>query len=246
MKERIPDLLLPDGTGETSNDRGKMEVLSSFFASVFTEERGDIPIPTVRSFQQELTEVVISEEEVARKLKKLKPGRAMGPDGLNPRVWKETASTIARPLTLIFRNSIQIGDLPNEWKHANVTAILKKGNKQLPTHYRPVSLTCIPYKILESVIRNSMVRYLEEHNFLSPHQFGFVERRSTTLQLLHTVEDWVRRLDRGEVIDVCYLDLMEAFDSVPHRRLLEKCEVMGLEVRFLSGSLPFSIIEHKV
>lgn len=102
----------------------------------------------------------------------------MGPDRFHPLFQKNVANEIALPLTLIFNKSLDTGTLPFDWKLANVTALFKKGNKGDPGNYRPVSLTCIVCKILESCIRDTIVNFLESKNLISDCQHGFRKGRS--------------------------------------------------------------------
>ena len=73
---------------------------------------------------------------------------------------------------------------------ANITCIFKKGNNQQPGNYRPVSLTSVFCKLLESNIKEEVINHLSRHNLLSDSQFGFRKNRSTILQLLTVMEDW--------------------------------------------------------
>ena len=116
----------------------------------------------------------------------------------------------------------------HEWKNANVTAIYKKGNRQIPGNYRPVSLTCIACKVLETIVREQIIDHLKQNKLFSKQQFGFIGGRSTTMQLLKVLNDWTSILDRGGSIDVVYFDFMKAFDKVPHHRLLMKLESYGI------------------
>ena len=90
----------------------------------------------------------------------------MGPDGLHARILKEIADQIAIPLTHIYNSSLESGTVPSEWKKALVTAIFKKGDRKMPSNYRPISLTCQVCKILEKFIRNSIMQHLEENNLI--------------------------------------------------------------------------------
>ena len=239
VKERIPDLMV-DSNRRTSNDKEKAETLSSFFTSVFTTEPpGDVPPPVERSFASALTDITIVDADIERLLQKLKPGKSMGPDNIHPAVLKEVASSIAQPLGIIYRKSLLTGELPSQWKQASISAIYKKGDKHQPNNYRPVSLTSVPCKVFESIIRTEIISHMMTNSLLNTCQYGFVERRSTTLQLLHTLEEWVRCIDNSDVIDVCYLDLMKAFDSVPHRRLIEKVHSYGIRGNILKWIVSF-------
>ena len=166
---------------------------------------------------------------VENKIKKLKVNKSPGPDKIHPRVLHETASTISTPLCLLFRNSLFLKQLPEEWKHANVTAIFKKGNKNLPQNYRPVSLTSIVCKLMESILRDAIVKHMKLNGLFSPQQFGFIEGKSTTLQLLSVLDIWTEILDQGGSLDAVYCDFMKAFDKVPHNRLMHKIDRYGIK-----------------
>ena len=116
-----------------------------------------------------------------------------------------------------------------EWKHARVSAIYKKEKKTLPLNYRPVSLTAIVCKILESIVRDHIVKHMRDNNLFSDKQFGFIGGRSTTLQLLHVLDIWHDILDQGGNIDILYCDFMKAFDKVPHKRLVYKISKYGIK-----------------
>ena len=138
-------------------------------------------------------------------------------------------SILVKPLTIIFRTSLDTGTLPEVWKQANITAIHKKGNKHVTGNYRPVSLTSIVCKILESIIRDSLVNYMKSNKFFSDKQFGFIIGRSTVLQLLKVLDRWTEILDQGGYVDVIYCDFMKAFDTVPHNRLISVLKFYGVE-----------------
>ena len=228
VKAGIADLV--DSNGDTvSEDSEKAEVLNSFFCSVFTEERKEeVPTCEKKNDQDYLNNIVFTKEKVLKKLKNLDPSKSGGPDEINARVLKELADEIAEPLADIFQCSMNEGKLPKVWKDANVTPLFKKGEKAKPNNYRPVSLTCILCKVMESVIRDELVLYLEESNLLSPFQHGFISHRSCTTNLLATLDAWTEMIDSGSSVDAIYLDFSKAFDSVPHLRLLEKLKAYGI------------------
>ena len=133
------------------------------------------------------------------------------------------------PLFLIFKSSLHAGVLPDTWKIANVSPIFKKGNKHVTENYRPISLTSIVCRVMERIIKNAIVKHLDEHSLFSPDQFGFRSKRSCVLQLLHFFEDVTSMLDEGKYVDVIYFDFAKAFDSVPHQRLLVKIKSYGID-----------------
>lgn len=94
------------------------------------------------------------------KLKSLNQNKACGMDKLHPFLLKNCAQSFAVPLTLIFRASLSSSQLPVQFRSANVTPLFKKGDKSVPSNYRPVSLTSIPCKIIESIVRVKKEDYL--------------------------------------------------------------------------------------
>ena len=216
-------------------DQGKAEVLAHFFSSVYTREPlDDLPTPTPRPLQETLTNMVISKEEMLKKLNTLKIDKSPGPDGIHPRLLRELANEISEALAHISNDSLSSESLPEDWKQAQISAIHKKGSRSEPGNYRPVSLTSIACKITESIIRDKILNHLRTNDLLSNRQYGFVGRRSTALQLLKILDDWSQILDEGGELDVVYTDFMKAFDTVPHRRLLKKLQSYGVQGKVLS------------
>ena len=109
-----------------------------------------------------------------------------------------------------------------------MSPIFKKGSRKKAENYRPVSLTSVPWKILESLIKDNILCYLEEHDLLSSRQHGFMKGRSCLTNLLTSLETITTALDEGSGIDVIYLDYAKAFDTVPHRRLMTKLHAYGI------------------
>ena len=140
---------------------------------------------------------------------------------------------ISVPLSIIFNKSFNSGSLPQDWKCAHVTPIHKKGARNLVSNYRPVSLTSIFSKMMESLIKDHIMNYLTRYNLISPYQFGFTPGRSCTTQLLHVLDYLTKHLDNGYSIEMIYLDFRKAFDSVPHQRLIHKLSSIGLQGNIL-------------
>jgi hypothetical protein len=124
--------------------------------------------------------------------------------------------------------SFENGKVPVDWKKAEVCAIYKKGPKRLCTNYRPVSLTSIVCKVMESLVRDKILEHMKVHHLFSHRQYGFISGRSTILQLLEVLDQWTLALDNGDPIEAVYMDFQKAFDSVPHHRLIHKLENYGI------------------
>ena len=120
-----------------------------------------------------------------------------------------------------------------EWKMGQVVPIYKKGSRSDPSNYRPVSLTSVTSKVLESLVRDALLEHFAMTGLLTDCQHGFRPGRSCATQLLCTLEDWTRLMEEGEPVDVAYLDFRRAFDLVPPLRLLQKLHDMGIRGRLL-------------
>ena len=181
-KSTVGALKAENGT-PTTCDQERAKILNKYFASVFTEEETkSIPSFEDRNFIDPLEDTLISPEIIVKSINMIKAGKSQGPDLIHPRLLKETSNCIALPLSKLFRQSLDEGKLPAEWKIANVTALFKSGERQLPENYRPISLTSVVGKLLERIIRNEIVNHMESNNLFAEEQHGFVAGRSCTTQ----------------------------------------------------------------
>jgi len=133
-----------------------------------------------------------------------------------------------RNSNIISRKTFAAGLVPSDWKIADIVPIFKKGAKDDPTNYRPVSLTSVPCKLMELLIKDSLKTFLDKKETISNYQHGFTDGRSCLTNLHESLESWTQALDEGFGIDVLCLDYRKAFDSVPHKRLLEKLKLHGI------------------
>ena len=234
----IPDLYADEGKERLVNsDHDKADVLGEFFTSVFIrDDTDDLPHIDEQTINDKrfTNSIEITSDIVKKKLERLKIDKSQGPDGISARVLKEMSEVICEPLAIIFRTSVISAQLPEEWKSANITALFKKGDKKEPSNYRPVSLTCIVCKVLESIVRENMIKHMQVNNLFSDKQFGFIPQRSTVLQLLTVLDKWTETIDTGGYIDVAYCDFMKAFDKVSHRLLIHKLKMYGFGAEYVN------------
>ncbi|KGL73655.1 hypothetical protein N309_10427, partial [Tinamus guttatus] len=108
----------------------------------------------------------VEEDWVREHLRKLDTHKSMGPDGMHPRVLRELADVIAKPLSIIFERSWRTEEVPEGWKKASVTPVFKKGKKEDPGNHRPVSLTSVPGKVMEWFILAVFSRHVEDRKLL--------------------------------------------------------------------------------
>ena len=232
-KSKVKDAVGPlaNPNGELVTEKSEMcNILNNYFGSVFTNEDnlGELPPITQLFDGQALDKIVIDSEIVYTKLRNLKPDKAPGIDGLASQLLIETSEEICYPLSKIYEKSLMTGCIPVDWKLSNVTPIYKGGKRSEPGNYRPVSLTPHVCKVLESILKDSMLEHLIENDMLKGSQHGFVSKRSCFTNLLSFFEKVNGWVDEGEAVDVIYLDFRKAFDTVPHKRLMQKIKACGI------------------
>lgn len=233
-RSRIPTLRKKDGS-DAVNDLDKAEALNDFFCSTFTnEDLNNIPDDPSEYNGEMLDSFSISPEVLQKKFHDLNPGKPGGLDGWPPIFLKNISDLITIPLSKLFQKSLDEGMVPSQWLEACITAIHKKEEKDLCENYRPVSITSIICKLMESIVRDQIVTHMEKNNLFSDKQHGFVPKRNCITNLLTCMELWTNMIEEGSPIDIIYTDFAKAFDKVPHQRLLKKMKNLGITGKTLS------------
>ena len=211
------------------SDHHRANAFNEFFSSVFTDENPDTApaFTTGRGDLGALSNIDVTPDIVFDKLNLLKPGKSPGPDGWPSIVLKRLATQLCVPFA-IFTKSLRSGLLPQDWKTGYIVPIFKKGSKTKVNNYRPVCLTSVVIKLLESIVRDALFSHISQNNLFSDSQHGFVPHRSCSTQFVHALNDWTSSLDKGFATDVIYFDFSKAFDSVPHVRLIKNLKLMVL------------------
>ena len=132
-------------------------------------------------------------------------------------------------LKVIVTQSLNTGSIPSDWPLANITPVYKKGNKDLPVNYRPISLTSVCSKVIEHVVYHSIMSHLNRNDVLSGSQHGFRASYSCSTQLISLIEDLNFHMDNNIQVDMILLDFSKAFDTVSHCRLLKKLKFYHIE-----------------
>ncbi|CAM4664948.1 unnamed protein product [Caretta caretta] len=226
-KKEVGSLNTEDGV-EVKDNLGMAQYLNKYFASVFNKTKEVLRDNGSMTNGNEDIEVDITISEVEAKLKQLNGTKSGGPDNLHPRILKELAHEIASPLARIFNESVNSGVVLYDWRIANIVPIFKKGKKCDPGNYRPVSLTSVVCKVLEKILKEKVVKDIEVNDKWDKIQHGFTKGRSCQTNLISFFEKVTDFLDKGNAVDLIYLDFSKVFDTVPPGELFVKLEKMGI------------------
>ena len=172
--------------------------------------------------------IKFSTRKVRQTLLQLDTSKSKGPDGIPAIVLKTCAPELAPILNKLFQLSYTLGTFPTSWKLARVFPIPKKGDKSNPLNYRPIAITSLISKTMETIITKQLLAFLETNNLLSGHQYGFRKARSTGDLLAYAVHVWSSTLESCGESRVISLGISKAFDRVWHKGLLARLPMFGL------------------
>jgi len=215
-----------------TEDAEKAELLNACFASVFTAKAGPQESQALQVREEAWRKEdlpLVEEDRVRDRFSKLDTPKCMGPDGMHPRVLRELGDVIAEPLSIIFERSWMAGEVPEDWRKANVTLICKKGKKEDPGNYRPVSLTSVPGKMMEQLILEAIIKKVVEKKVIRSSQRGFTKGNSCLTNLIAFCDGMTGWVDKGRAVDVGYLNFSKAFNTVSYNILSGKLRKCGLD-----------------
>ena len=244
-----------------TNDKDNADILNSFFGSVFSDEddspelifnaasswlfrndddddndESDEPLeyhgPTVT--ESLLGDIDISASDIYDLLNDLDTTKSSASNCIHPRLLKEAANQLTKPILMIFRLSVSTGTVPSKWKNVIVSPIHKADDRHSPKNYRPITITSVLCRLLEKLIKKKLMNHLLSNGVIPSEQHGFMQQKSCLTNLLETMEDISKWQDMGIPVDEVFLDFAKAFDKVPHQRLIYKLEKLGLHGHLLA------------
>ena len=234
VKESINVLENDDGTTVTGT-QNIAEKLNVYFETVFAAKTNgnNMSTPTASQNIELLSINEVNILNVGKKLSLLNPMKSVGPDNVYPKILQKMHEELKYPITKLFNKSLQTNSIPMEWKKSNVTPIHKSGSKKKASNYRPISITSILCRVLESCIKDEITSHFEKHNLIHDSQHGFRSNKSCLTNLIEFFDAVINVYDQKKPVDVIYLDFAKAFDKVPHNKLISKLKSYYLDCNLI-------------
>jgi ribonuclease P/MRP protein subunit RPP40 len=241
-----------------SDPKEMAECLQEQFKSVFSSPDQEKHIDDINEFfdcdetPSGIQDISFSEEDIENVITEIRSNAASGDDGFSALLLKNCKKELSVPLHILWRNSLDSGVIPGLLKTSKISPIHKGGLKSVPKNYRPVALTSHLIKVMEKILRNAIVKYLEENNLMNDNQHGFRIFRSCLSQLLDHYDLLLEIIQSKKNADVVYLDFCKAFDVVDHHILLRKLKSLGITgkvgkwiYQFLTGRTQYVTVNGK-
>lgn len=232
INRQEPITLVENNTAVIDDPQKIADLFSKQFNLSSAEEEaiGTVPsrdFPTLFLYPTDPTEVYNVIMELA-------PKYSFGIDEIPPLVLKQVAILICDPLTDIINSSLSSGIFPDDLKKAKLIPIHKRNSKTDANNYRPISLLPSPSKVIERIIYNRIMAFLQKYKILDKHQYGFRPNMSTEQAIFDSTNHIIQTLDNKEKIASIYFDFTKAFDTIDHNLLLQKLESYGIRGKSLN------------
>ena len=237
-----------------SSARMMAEILSDLYSSVCSQpkhEKNDPQelFPDTLPHNRDISDVHFTADELIEAMNDVSSNSAAGLDEFPAMFLKQCSRSLARPLFMIWRHSLNTSTVPEKCKFANNIPIHKGKSRAEPKNYSPVSLTSLLIKAFEKVIRQHLVTHMEDNHLFNPFQHGFRKGWSCLSQLLAHFDYITRLMEEIKAVDIVYLDFSKAFDKVDIGMTLRKLKLIGIHGRlgrwlhnFLTGRLQAVVV----
>ena len=168
-----------------------------------------------------------TEYEISREIRNLDATKAVG-DEIPVWIIKKINDSLTPILCYLFNKCFEDGIFPGKLKIAKVSPVYKKGDKTLPQNYRPISLLSTFSKLLEKLIKQRLLNFLNKCRIITKQQHGFISNKSTTTATCELVNYILEGINQKNKVLGMFCDLTKAFDLVDHNILLKKLEHYGI------------------
>ena len=195
---------------------------------MFSQDDLSQPPPITLPQHNQKPNIIFDPSKIKHVLKAIK-SPSPGPYNLHPFTIKNLSDELAIPLSIIFTKSYQLSASPSSWLTSLICPIYKgSGSCTFADNYRPVSLTSLACKTMETTIKDYMLEHLMSQSLITLYQHGFLPKRSTIFALVSTYFNCISSCTESKHTHCIYFDLSKVFDLVYHRKLIHKLSYYSL------------------
>lgn len=198
------------------------------------------PLQYVTQVQASMYLFPVSESELLNYINSLKPKRNQNKNSITVNLFKSAAPYLVGFLCRIINEAFSSGIFPNCLKQATITPVYKKGEQNLMTNYRPISILSFMSKLFEKCLLSRLVKFLDKFSVISKNQYGFMKNKSTEDALIAFTDHVYEALDNRQSSIGIFIDYSKAFDTIDHSILISKlwlCGIRGLPLKILTNYL---------
>jgi hypothetical protein len=207
---------------------------NQFFVNIGKDLAKQIPVSSknpldyIENYSQNSMVVNPVDHTEVRKIIMSLKNCSTGWDNIQTKILKQTHVLYIEVITHVLNLSLTQGLFPDTMKIARVIPLFKSGDSLQISNYRPVSILPVFSKLLERLMYNRLLNFINRHNILYKYQFGFRAKHSTNMALIILVDKIASAIDKGEIVVGVFLDFRKAFDTVDHGILLQKMYKLGI------------------
>ena len=165
---------------------------------------------------------------------KIKTAKSFRIDNISSNFMKLALPSIDSSLAVLLNTSIETSQFPDSWKVARVAPIFKEDDKTEKSNYHPISVLPVISRLFQKLVFEQLYDFMEQNGRFTAEQSGFLRQRSTLTSLLKMSDDWYNGLDLCKLVQLAFIDLKKAFDTVDHNIICKKLELYGFQHRELS------------
>ena len=231
-------ICLNDKGKPSFDDKSNAEIFKGFFSNLASDlvkklKPSSHRLDEVRKSYQHMnlsdsfSLLPTSSENVLKLLEEINPSKATCLDNIAGRFLKDGAAALAEPLTELCNLSILQSKFPDGCKQAKLKPLFKKGSKDDPKNYRPISLLPQLSKIIEKIIHGQVQKFLDENRILYRYQSGFRAHHSTDTCLSYLSDKILQGFENGKFTGMIMIDLQKTFDTIDHNIFLDKLAYLG-------------------
>ena len=170
---------------------------------------------------------VITEEEVKNSISSLKNKKATGLDNISAEMLKSGINHLSPCFTKLFNSILNSKTYPENWRYSTISAIHKKGPKNIQDNYRGIALSSIISKVFGKVINERIIQHLDEKNLRNEFQIGF-KKKARTSDHMFVIKCLTDKYTKNGKLYLCFIDFKKAFDTVWRKGILLKLLQNGI------------------